>query len=457
MIHARLTLDLVCDDPSGLNFCPANSDCFDCDPFQQFRDQGCDACVSNGGRYCETAEGTPVCSAPDIAATAPNACSGGGGTPYMSTCSGTGTPTPPTGGDCDLLNDPCQFALDLECDDPSGLNFCPANSDCFDCDPFQQFRDQGCDACVSNGGRYCETAEGTPVCSAPDIAATAPNACSGGGGTPYMSTCTGTGTPTPPTGGDCDLLNDPCQFALDLECDDPSGLNFCPANSDCFDCDPFQQFRDQGCDACVSNGGRYCETAEGTPVCSAPDIAATAPNACSGGGGTPYMSTCSGTGTPTPPTGSDCDLLNDACQFALDLECDAGTFCPGNSDCFDCDPFQQFRDQGCNACVSNGGRYCETAEGIPVCSSPDIAAMAPNACSGGGGTPFMSTCSTDLPPPASPTDSPAETPTSVPGSDIIDNPIVVGGESTSGSPSKFVLAWSVAVAVISAAFLAVPN
>ena len=297
---------------------------------------------------------------------------------------------PPTSGDCDLLNDPCPFTLDLECDDPSGLNFCPANSDCFDCDPFQQFRDQGCDACTSNGGRYCETAGGLPVCSSPDIAAIAPNACLGGGGTPYMSTCSG----TPPTGGDCDLLNDPCPFTLDLECDDPSGLNFCPANSDCFDCDPFQQFRDQGCDACTSNGGRYCETAGGLPVCSSPDIAALAPNACSGGGGTPYMSTCG----RTPPTGGDCDLLNDPCPFAFDLECDDPSglnFCPTNSDCFDCDPFQQFRDLGCDACVANGGRYCETAEGVPVCSSPDIAAIVPNICSAVGGTPYMSTCGTE--------------------------------------------------------------
>jgi len=286
----QFALDLECDAGT---FCPVGSDCFDCDPFQEIRDQGCDACIANGGRYCETIEGAPVCSAPAIAALAPNACTGGGGTPYVSTCSDT---EPPPSGDCDILNDPCPFTLDLECDDPSGLNFCPANSDCFDCDPFQQFRDQGCNACVSNGGRYCETVEGAPVCSAPDIAAIAPSACSGGGGTLYVSTCSG--TDFPPTDGDCDLLNDPCPFTLDLECDDPSGLNFCPANSDCFDCDPFQQFRFQGCGPCVAEGGRYCETADGTPVCSDPDIAALAPNACSGGGGTPYASICAAVPSP---------------------------------------------------------------------------------------------------------------------------------------------------------------
>jgi len=97
----------------------------------------------------------------------------------------------------------------------------------------------------------------------------------------------------------CNIETDPCPFASDMECDDPSGLNLCPANSDCFDCDPFQQFRDQGCDACTSNGGLYCETAEGVPVCSSPDIAAIAPDACSEGGGTPYMSACGTDGVRT--------------------------------------------------------------------------------------------------------------------------------------------------------------
>ena len=289
----------------------------------QFRNQGCDACVANGGRYCVQGDGTPVCSDPAIAAQAPSACLADGGTSYVTTCSGF-EPPPSTGGDCDLLNDPCEFTLDLECDDPSGLNFCPSNSDCFDCDPFQLFRDQGCDACVANGGRYCETVDRIPVCSSPDIAAQAPNACFGGGGTLYVSTCDAP--------GGCDLLNDPCASTLDLVCHDPSGLNTCPSNSDCFDCDPFQQFRSGGCDACIANGGRYCETAENVPVCSDPAIAALTPNACLGGGGTPYLSTCDAPG--------GCDILNDSCNFPRDLECDAGTFCPGSSDCFDCDPFQ---------------------------------------------------------------------------------------------------------------------
>jgi len=239
---------------------------------------------------------TGIC---DLSNNPPAGCQGTGG----GGGGGGDPPVPPAAGNCNILNDPCQYAFDLECDDPSGLNFCPANSDCFDCDPLLQFREQGCEACIANGGRFCETAMGTPVCSSPEIAALAPNACSGGGGTPYASSCRGGGDPpVPPAAGDCDILNDPCQYAFDLECDDPSGLNFCPTNSDCFDCDPLQQFAALGCKTCITNGGLYCETAGGTPVCSSPDIAALAPRACSANGGTPYASTCGGLGVDPSQT-----------------------------------------------------------------------------------------------------------------------------------------------------------
>ena len=315
-------------------------DSFDCDPFQQL---GCDACIAEGGRYCEAEDGTPLCSSPEIAATVPNICLGsGGGTPFVADCADLSTP--PTDGECDIFNDPCQYVFDLVCDDPSGLNFCPANSDCFDCDPFQQFRNQGCAACIAEGGRYCEAEDGTPLCSAPEIAATIPNICFGsGGGTPFVADCADLSTP--PTDGECDILNDPCPFTLDLECDDPSGLDLCPPNSDCFDCDPFLElYRFLGCDGCIEKGGRYCETFGGVPVCSSPEIAATVPGFCSDTGGSDYVSTCSG--FEPPPTSGDCDILNDPCFYPFDLECDDPSglnLCPANSDCFDCDPFQQFR------------------------------------------------------------------------------------------------------------------
>ena len=95
-----------------------------------------------------------------------------------------------------------------------------------------------------------------------------------------------------------------------------------------------------------------------------------------------------------------CNLLDDPCRFSFDLQCDAGMFCAANTDCFDCDPFQQFRDQGCNACVANGGQYCEKVEGTPVCSSPEIASLVPDACSRFGGTLYTSTCTGTKPGPA---------------------------------------------------------
>jgi hypothetical protein len=162
---------------------------------------------------------------------------------------------------CDLLNETCDYPLDLECD---AGTFCPANSDCFDCDPFQRFRDMGCNECVANGGVFCELSTGQNVCSSPEMAAIFPNACLGSGGTNYTSTCPEL----------CNVLYDTCQSAGDLECDDETGTAKCPANSDCFDCDLLQKSRGLGCVGCVANGGMFCELANGTNVCSSPEIAA---------------------------------------------------------------------------------------------------------------------------------------------------------------------------------------
>ena len=231
------------------------------------------------------------------------------------------------------------------------------------------------------------------------------------------------------TGSSCNLFTDPCTaaFQFDLECDDPSGLNLCPLNSDCFDCDPLMQFRNQGCEVCTNNGGGYCETGDGTPICSSPEIAVVFPDVCTDEGGTPYTAFC-----------------GDNCGFQFNLECDAGTtFCPpSNSDIFDCDPFQNLRSSGCEECVGNGGRYCETGNGIPVCSSPDIAEFLPEACSivgrvfGGlfDGTPYMSSCGgDDSPPVPSPISTSVSPPT--PGSDDGG-----GGGSSGGLAALSVLA-----------------
>jgi len=143
------------------------------------------------------------------------------------------------------------------------------------------------------------------------------------------------------------------------------------------------QFRNQGCEACTNNGGGYCELGDGTPVCSSAEIAVQVPEICTSGGGTPYTPFC-----------------GDTCDYQFDLECDADKFCVLDSDIFDCDPFQQFRFSGCEVCVANGGRYCETGSGTRICSSPDIAEFVPAACLILGavlegqfaGTPYMSSC-----------------------------------------------------------------
>ena len=366
-------VDLECD---ANTFCPANTDCFDCDPFMQYRSLGCQGCIANGGAYCETntLAGTQgVCSSPEIAAALPNACidSGSGGTAYTTIC----TDLPALGDSCVLETDSCIYAVDLECD---AGTFCPLNSDCFDCDPFQQYG--SCDECIANGGVYCVTAVGVPVCSSPEIAAALPGACSDTGGSAYTSTCDIIALPQ-----GCDVLADSCDFAQDFECD---AGTFCPDNTDCFDCDPFQQYGSLGCQGCVANGGQYCETAAGTPVCSSPEVAAALPGACSDGGGTAFTTTC----TTTTPGDGICNVLDDSCVYAVDFECDASIFCPANTDCFDCDPFQQFANLGCETCVANGGVYCELSSARAACSSPEIAAALPGACSNRGGTVYTTDC-----------------------------------------------------------------
>jgi len=106
------------------------------------------------------------------------------------------------------------------------------------------------------------------------------------------------------------------------------------------------------------------------------------PDACSAGGGSNYAATC------------PCNLDNNPCAvLTLNGVCDAGRECPVISDCFDGDPLHRFRDLGCEGCTANGGVYCETGNGLPLCSAPEIAEFYPTACSEDGGTEYyMSAC-----------------------------------------------------------------
>ena len=212
------------------------------------------------------------------------------------------------------------------------------------------------------------------MCSSPAFAAAVPLKCLSSGGTSYTTTCDNGGG----DGGgsnqtySCDILNDPCEYAFDLECDS-GGLLLCPSGSDCFDCDPLLDYGFLGCESCISNGGWYCETGLGLPVCSSPTIAAAVPNVCTESGGSEYQSTCGdggdsgggdggdsvgGGGGGGSQVGQDCDFANDACVYKNDGVCDAGVFCPANSDCLDCSPCMDYRFEGCDACTAAGCVWC---------------------------------------------------------------------------------------------------
>ena len=277
------------------------------------------------------------------------------------------------------------------------------------------------------------TGNGKAMCSSPEIAGLLPAVCTASGGTAYTSTCTAVPRPVPvpqpvpvpvrqpvqatsPSKGKCDIFSDTCTSRFNRICNAGST---CPAGSDCFDCDPLQAYSNVGCETCVANGGRYCVTGRGVPFCNSPDIAEQVPYTCTATGGSVYSSTCPSKLQPVPapvprpvpqpvpvprpapvqpPVSSSvgqCDIFNDKCRYKFDLYCDAvsGGFCSAGSDCFDCDPFQKFRNSGCNACVAAGGRYCVTGRNAPICSSPSIAEQVPYACTSTGGSAYKSTCS----------------------------------------------------------------
>lgn len=65
--------------------------------------------------------------------------------------------------------------------------------------------------------------------------------------------------------------------------------------------------------------------------------------------------------SPTPPqqvSPIDCDYSRDSCLYQSDGVCDAGTFCRRGTDCFDCDPCQELRLDGCDACTASGCFWC---------------------------------------------------------------------------------------------------
>jgi hypothetical protein len=57
----------------------------------------------------------------------------------------------------------------------------------------------------------------------------------------------------------CDYARDSCMHAMDGECNEGDSIfKVCDPNTDCLDCDPCQQKRYDGCDACVAAGCYWC-------------------------------------------------------------------------------------------------------------------------------------------------------------------------------------------------------
>ena len=166
------------------------------------------------------------------------------------------------------------------------------------------------------------------------------------------------------------LQPDACEYALDLECDVPDN---CPSNSDCFDCDPYLLQYSSDCDTCIANGGAFCVTGRGRPVCSAPEIAAALGNVCETQfeGGTAYVTTCPSKEDTTHAFNYVCDLALDDCPYQFNGICDAANVddsttttttgrCAAGTDCFDCSPCHahRFDGGGCDACTAAGCRWC---------------------------------------------------------------------------------------------------
>jgi len=335
--------------------CPMDSDFLDCDPLQQFW-YSCDACIEAGGQFCPY---TDQCISPGYAELLPNLCLG----QWQGDCNSIPPPWPEV---CDISSDVCPYQVEIEgerydvrengsCD--AGfpeLPECPLGSDCLDCDPLRQYGPEGCDACIEAGGQFCGY---NSRCLSSGYAELLPDLCLG----QWQASCDGTPPPLV-----CDITNDACDTKGDGNCN-ADGYD-CPLNSDCLDCDPLQWLGYYGCDACVEAGGQFCWY---TRNCVSLANAVQSPDNCNGewqGGG------CDS--TPPPLV---CGISQDVCPSQKNGVCSAGERpCPSGSDCFDCDPLQEF-GPSCEDCIANGGQFCWDTG---TCVSSVSADQAPEMCSG---------------------------------------------------------------------------
>lgn len=285
----------------------------------------------------------------------------------------------------EIMSDPCFYQFDGVCDGNSTI--CAEKSDCFDCDPCFQLHFT-CGSCVADPAcKWCESIDPVTqnyfgICSSVDVAQVFPSTCGEGSSEAYGSICPTTGNSTNST-GTCNIFTDSCMYQFDLYCDSMGDVTLCPYGTDCFDCDPCQQLvteamqnstldLDAICNICVDAGCSYCTAPalDGTiiSVCTSPYLASVVPDICVSSGGSTFQETCSGkNATPAPaPTNTNfsesCIYSRDSCLFALDGKCDSladsDYLCDPNSDCIDCDPCQQKRYDGCDACVAAGCHWC---------------------------------------------------------------------------------------------------
>lgn len=141
---------------------------------------------------------------------------------------------------------------DVDIDNPDSSP-CPLGTDCADCDFCMDFQEV-CVDCIDNG---CLYSIATGDCRSSEVVQVYGIAES------FISeSC--------PTCGDYTTSLDPilntCTFSFDDVCDtsppdatdDAFFFDFCPAASDCFDCDPCREFSLTSCEECTAQGCSWC-------------------------------------------------------------------------------------------------------------------------------------------------------------------------------------------------------
>jgi hypothetical protein len=314
----------------------------------------------------------------------------------------------------EILADTCSYRVDGVCD--AGTFLCPYYySDCIDCDPCRALHGSSCSSCTNDPScAYCEgidviTQTSFAVCTTVELSEVIPGYCwilSGNvgdfDGTTFAfgtTNCTDVDDGDGTTSYTCNLVTDSCATTYNGVCNAVGDSPTCTTGSDCFDCDPCASIvadainnsitdSNEICQSCTASGCQYCTypSLDGglVALCTSPSIATTLSDLCLNLGGSPYTSTCGGTGeAPAPaPTNTNigsytCDYSNDSCPFAQDKECDTGSttffsgYCSDNSDCVDCDPCQALRFQGCDTCVAAGCYWC-ASDALCLSTNPSI-------------------------------------------------------------------------------------